>query len=285
MALSEAYSGRVHPPPLATPETASPPCAQGWEVFRHASLASTNIEARHVVAAGFTRKTIIVADAQTNGQCRHDRLWESKPGMGLWASFILPVSLPFDLLPQSTLVLAVAVREGILDATSVALEAKWPNDLLGNGRKCCGLLVETGESRDSSGPTPLILGVGINLDHGAEDFPPYLRGTATSLRLLADGRKFDRGNILHAVAASIHRWFSIWETQGFSRVRDAWLAGNCTMGKRIILSDGYGYPHATAKDLDETGALLAQADDGTALLVDSGEIGFTTDMAAMYQRR
>jgi BirA family biotin operon repressor/biotin-[acetyl-CoA-carboxylase] ligase len=246
-----------------------------WNFSFHETLDSTNLEGRRQLAEGRTGKQVIVAETQTLGQCRHDRLWESKPGRGMWASFILPVTVPFSVLAQSTLVLAAAVREGVEKATGVALAAKWPNDLLGGGKKCCGMLVESGEILPDAATHHLILGVGVNIGHTEDDFPGYLRETATSLAILSGGGTFSRDAVTASVARSIETWFARWEKEGFSPIRHAWLYGNCTIGNRIILLDGYGYSHATALDLDESGALVALADDGTTLLIDSGEIRFT----------
>ncbi|CAK7008901.1 MAG: Bifunctional ligase/repressor BirA [Desulfovibrio sp.] len=273
----------AHMPSNASPGRGSPlspggcgfSTLHGWEVRAHAAIDSTNLEGRRLLASGFAGKAVIVAESQTMGQCRRDRLWESEKGRGMWASFILPVTVPFSALAQSTLVLAVAVREAVKDATGVELAAKWPNDLLGNGKKCCGLLVESGEIDPEAATHSLILGVGVNILHTEADFPGYLRETATSLSLLAAGEVFSRDAVLAAVARGIETWFATWEKQGFSPVRAAWLDANCTIGNRIILPEGYGYSYATAHDLDESGALIALADDSTALLVDSGEIRFT----------
>ncbi len=254
---------------------ASPFCAlPGWAVTRFSRLDSTNAEAQRILAQGDTQKRVIVADSQSAGQCRHDRRWESAPGLGLWVSFIMPAAVPAERLAQSTLVFAVAVREAVAASCGVALEAKWPNDLLHGGKKCCGLLVETSAAQPPGSITPLILGVGVNIAHGENDFPKYLRGAATSLRLLSGGRLFPREELLQAIGAMVDHWFAVWTENGFAPVREAWLKHNCTMNKKIILPDGYGYSHATAFDLDSHGALTALTDDGTALRVDSGEIRF-----------
>lgn len=270
--------GTKQPPRLASGRPSCLPVlalsVPGWPVSFHPELDSTNLEAKRRIALGETGKGLVLAESQKNGQCRHDRLWESPSGKGIWASFILPVAVPCAVLPQSTLVLAVAVREGIERATNVPLEIKWPNDLLGKGRKCCGLLVETDSEFGPGTATPLILGVGINCDHEAGDFPPYLRDTATSLSLLANGERFHRETVLSSVARSVEHWFAIWETEGFSPVRTAWLRRNCTLGRQIILPEGYGHARATARDLDESGALVAVTDDGGTVRVDSGEILF-----------
>lgn len=256
------------------------PPVPGWKMSFHACLDSTNLEGKRLVSRGVCEKRLIVAETQINGQCRHDRLWESPPEKGIWASFILPVSVPAASLPQSTLVLAVAVRNAIRNATGVSLDVKWPNDLLGNGRKCCGLLVETAGDLCPAESMPLILGVGINNSHARADFPPYLRENATSLSLLANGAVFPRARVLSCVAQSIDHWFSVWETRGFLPVREAWLTGNCTVGKTVLLPEGYGYASGTAMDVDSSGALVVRAEDGVSLLVDSGEILFTNSRSA-----
>ena len=283
MRFPDANGGTVSSPrdPHAAPFLAGiyPPAAlPGWDIRFHEMLDSTNLEAKRSIARGETENRLILAEHQTNGQCRHDRLWESSPGKGIWASFILPVTVPAQTLPQATLVLAVAVREGVYAATGVSLNIKWPNDLLGNGKKCCGLLVETALfSTDAARQEPvrLVLGAGINCGHTDADFPPYLRNAATSLTLLAKGAPPDRGAVIAAVAEQVTRWFGIWETEGFGPVRAAWMAHNCTEGRMIDLPDGYGHTRAVARGIDETGALMAVAEDGTALSIHSGEIIFS----------
>lgn len=283
--------GTVLSPRTASPGDLFPPAVvPGWAGAFHAELDSTNLEAKRRIAAGHTGKLLIIAESQANGQCRHDRLWESPPGKGIWASFILPVAVPLERLPQSTLVLAVAVREGIHEATRVSLKAKWPNDLLHLRQKCCGLLVETalattpenpesiagkaGMANPAARAVPLVLGVGINCNHGADDFPPYLQGVAASLSMLAGGKRFSRAAVLLAVARSIDRWFALWQNQGFSRVREAWLAHNCTLGETVLLPEGYGHSQATAHGMDASGALVALTDGGERIRIDSGEILF-----------
>ena len=250
-----------------------PSSVPGWEVEFYACLDSTSLEGKRRLSQNLNKKSLIIAETQTNGQCRHDRLWESPQGVGIWASFILPVSVSADVLPQSTLVLAVAVREAIREATGISLLAKWPNDLLGNERKCCGLLVET-TAPPYGEAIPLVLGVGINCAHKKADFPPYLQKTATSLSLLADGAAISRNAVLTAVARNVGSWFARWESQGFAPVRQAWLDGNCTLGRAITLPEGYGHASGVALDIEASGALLVQVSDGTTICVDSGEILF-----------
>jgi birA, biotin-[acetyl-CoA-carboxylase] ligase region len=259
----------------------------GWNVAAYPLLDSTNLEAKRCIVLGCHEKLLILAESQTNGQCRHDRLWDSPANAGIWASFILPVTVPFEMLPQSTLVLAVAVQEGIAKATRIPLAIKWPNDLLGNDKKCCGLLVETALEITAQTPVPLVLGVGINCNQAQETFPLPLQKIATSLSMLASGRVFSRELILCAIAGSIDLWFGIWQTHGFSPVREAWLAHNGTLGKTVVLPEGYGQPHGKAYDLDDSGSLLVLADNNEHIRIESGEILFSnrTDSNALAEQQ
>ena len=247
----------------------------GWALEHHAIIDSTNVEAHRRIASDLTVKTVIWADRQTAGCGRHSRVWESAATKGLWASLVLPVSLPLEILPQSTLVLAVAVREAVANCCGIALQIKWPNDLLHEGRKCCGLLVESAFfPQDASVPpdtVPLILGAGLNINHLYHDFPSALRDTATSLRLISD-REHSPEAILRTLLASVDHWFGLWASWGFAPVREAWLGGNCTLGKRITLPEGFGHAYGTAHDLAPDGALVALADNGDSVRIDAGEI-------------
>ena len=251
----------------------------GWTIVRCPTIDSTNAEAHRRLAAGLAEKTVILASCQTAGRGRGIRVWESAADKGLWASFVLPVAVPCAALPQATLVLAVAVREAVERASGVRLLTKWPNDLLYGSRKCCGLLVETGMTaaaprmRRHAVPATLVLGIGLNVNHLADDFPADLREKASSLRL-ATGREHRCEHMLPDMLAGVDHWFCLWAEQGFAPVREAWLAASCTLGKRIVLPDGYGYPHGTAHDLSPDGALVALADDGALVRIDAGEVVF-----------
>lgn len=242
-----------------------------WNVIRHDVVDSTNLEAHRLVArGGCAGPTAIVSERQTAGYGRHDRVWESAAGKGLWASFVLPAAVPAECLAQASLVLGVAAREAIADACGVELANKWPNDLLHNGRKCCGLLCEAA----FDGPVPtLILGTGINVNHRREDFSGAIGSIATSIREVS-GREHDREALLAALVASIGHWFARWERRGFAPVREAWLAGSCTMGREVALPSGYGASRGIAVDIDAFGRLVVRTPAGAAVAVDSGEILF-----------
>jgi BirA family biotin operon repressor/biotin-[acetyl-CoA-carboxylase] ligase len=246
----------------------------GWDLRRHAALDSTSSEGLRLLARGFPGKTVILAECQTAGRGRGDRIWESAGSQGLWASLLLTVAMPWDRLAPAAMILGIAVREAVGLCCGIRLRTKWPNDLMsGDRRKCCGLLAESGVMPDAAGAMPLVLGIGLNVNQLEEDFPPGLAGKAVSLRMLS-GREYDRMSLLAAILRRVDDWFARWTRDGFGPAREAWLADNDTLGRELFLPEGYGARRGTAFDLAPDGALLVRAETGETLCIDAGEIAF-----------
>ena len=146
-----------------------------------AEADSTNNVARDWALAGAPEGALVVAGRQTRGRGRRERVWNSPPGGGLYASFILRP----DWLAKKASNLAVlggmAAFTALERAGIQSLRVKWPNDILAGGRKICGVLVEPriGEGRIEFA----VVGIGMNVGQAPEDFPPELRDTATSCRV------------------------------------------------------------------------------------------------------
>jgi BirA family biotin operon repressor/biotin-[acetyl-CoA-carboxylase] ligase len=233
----------------------------GWGYARYAEIDSTCRELQRRVLDGLGAKTAIVAERQSAGYGSRSRAWESAAGKGLWASFLYPVDLDETRLPESALVLAVAAQSAVLDATGIRLLAKWPNDLLHAGRKCCGLLVEKALAPEGKPPALLILGTGINVTHGEGDFSPAIAGTATSL-FLVSGVRHDGTALLNSLTRHLDFWFGLWTRRGFAPVREQWLRNNCTVGRRIRLCPADGEITGEAAGIDGTGALEVRTAEG-----------------------
>ncbi len=179
--------------------------------------ASTNQEAAALAASGAPDGSIVVADRQRAGRGRRGREWFTSPGSLAFSVLLraprdrgavpggpgtgsLPPDLKAEALPDFLLMLLAAVGEAVRQTTGVKVQAKKPNDLLINGRKCCGVLVETGTEVDEV--TWLILGVGLNVNALEADFPPILRESVTSLRL-ATGTHVNRAALLQAILRAL----------------------------------------------------------------------------------
>ena len=162
--------------------------------------------------------TVVVAEHQTEGRGRHGRAWHSPPGLGLWFSVAFTGGV--DGLEFAA---PLAVRDGL--RPFCALTLKWPNDLLAESRKICGILVER-----RVGTT--VVGIGINVRHRPEDFPPELRATAASI-LMATGRAPERGDVLERVLTTLDDRVCALRAGLGEMVRREWAAACDVEGRRV----------------------------------------------------
>ncbi len=211
----------------------------GSRSFVYETIGSTNDRALDVGGDG----TVIVSDTQTAGRGRRGRAWHSASGLGLWFSIAFE-----DSADGLAFAAPLAVRDAVRDICDVRV--KWPNDLLIDGRKFCGVLVER-----RGGVTAL--GIGINVKHAAEDFPPELRDQATSLER-ATGQTIDRGDVLRRVLTALDERVIVIRAGGIDSVRESW-AEACAIRGRTIRSDG---KEGTVRDVDHDGGLLVNTQDG-----------------------
>ncbi len=203
-----------------------------------ARCGSTMDEARALAESGAADGAVVAADAQDAGRGTKGRAWLSRPGLGLYASYVvrprLDETLRLELLPLAA---GLAARDA-LRAAGVEARLKWPNDLVLGRLKIGGVLCES--SSLGAAPRHAIVGVGLNLGHGAEDFPPELRPFATSVRLAA-GEAPDRDAVLAALVAALDRW-----TGALRRgERDAIIESSAAAmafapGDRVVLSGADG---------------------------------------------
>lgn len=224
---------------------------------------STQSEVKRRAAAGAPEGTVVTARHQLAGRGRRGHDWWDAPGQSLLASVLLRPDASPAALPQLSLVGGLAVAEALADVAGVRARIRWPNDLLVDERKVCGILAET--STDGSGRPPhVILGIGINLDQTV--FPDALAGRATSLRLVT-GRAHAPEAVLAAVLARLDRRYAAWQAGGFAALRADWLAHSLLPGQIVRLPDG---GLGAGEDVGEDGALLVRAADGRLVRVVSG---------------
>lgn len=248
--------------------------ALGATLHWFAVTASTNRVAAEIGAAGASHGTVVVAEHQTSGSGKGERVWSSKPGAGLLFSVLLRPEARFEELPQITLIAAVAMVDA-LEANGIAgAQVKWPNDILIDGRKVCGILAETGVSPDGS--VFVVLGVGLNVNESLSDFPPELEEIATSLAVAA-GHPLSRQRIFHAFLDALEVWLERWRSTGFAPVRDAWCVRSCTLGRRVSFEVGAVALTGEAVGLGADGSLAIRADDGALHCFHSGEMRFIAE--------
>ena len=179
----------------------------GIPVEHHPSIGSTNDEAYRRADEGAPEGLVVVADSQTRGRGRLGRMWWDVPRLSLSFSILLRPGIPLPQFPLLALGMACAVAEAGEEAVGVRLEVKWPNDVLHDGRKLCGVLAE---SRAGGSALPsLVIGAGVNVNQRAEDFPSEIRDRATSLCIAGGGRILRPRDVLAAILVRFERYFGM----------------------------------------------------------------------------
>ena len=232
-------------------------------------IDSTNEEARRLAAAGEPGPIWISASRQTAGRGRRGRSWESPSG-NLAATLMLRPGRSASECAQLSFVAAIAACDMLAGfATGAEMRVKWPNDVLANGRKIAGILLE---SASSGGEPPewLAVGIGVNL----ASHPEGLDYAATSLaRLVAPSPKPDDA-LLH-LAANFAKWYEVWHGEGFAAIRNAWLARAAGLGSRIRARLTQEEASGVFEGIDENGALLLREHGARVRTIPAGEIFFT----------
>jgi BirA family transcriptional regulator, biotin operon repressor / biotin---[acetyl-CoA-carboxylase] ligase len=235
-----------------------------------ATTESTNrdalAEGRREAVAG----TLIVADGQTGGRGRLGRPWLSPPGTGLYFSVILrPRLAPADL-PKITLAAGLAVCQAVEAETGLQPAIKWPNDLLLDGRKFCGILTE---SELPPGRAPLaVLGIGINVNTPATLFPAELRERATSL-LAHAGSQYHRGPLLAAILVRLDVVLARLEEGAFLEILGEWRRRDALTGKHLSwVTPGGAVVSGIGLGPDDEGVLHIRDDAGARHEVLSGDL-------------
>ena len=236
-----------------------------YRVENFESLGSTNDEAIARLKAGDPGGLFIVATSQTGGRGRWGREWSSPPG-NLYATLALADPAPVAVAPQIGFVAGVALATALrsLFGDDRRLKIKWPNDLLFEGAKLAGILLE-------SAPLPghriaCVVGFGVNcLSH-----PTGLPYRATSIN--AAGRQIDAAVVLAALAVELEKQLAIWDRgRGFAATRSSWLALAAGLGERVEVALPLARRHGRFEGIDPMGRLVLES-DGDLVLVDAGDV-------------
>lgn len=239
----------------------------GYDLKTLDVVDSTNEEARRMAAAGQRGPIWIRADRQTAGRGRRGRSWETPAG-NLAATLLISPGKPASDCAQLSFAAAIAAQETVFSfLPDAGVRVKWPNDVLANGKKIAGILLESA----STGVVPewLAIGVGINLAHHPEgtEFP------ATSLAALGAIAPAPALALTH-LAASFAKWYEIWCAGGFSPLRDAWLARAAGLGARIRARLPDGDCWGIFEGIDQAGALVLREGQGKTRRIAAGEVFF-----------
>lgn len=219
-----------------------------------------------MAAQGAPEGTTVVAECQTQGRGRLDRVWVSEPG-NVYLSQILRPSIPAKDAPQLTYVAALAVKEMVSTYVKDGLILKWPNDVMVHHKKIAGILNEVETKAD--GVDFVILGIGINVNQ--KEFPPEISQTATSLFLhLSQTTEIDP--LIETLLKQLKKWYDAYLHQGFSFIQREWEKQSRIKGRHVVLQDGSTRIEGTAQGLNAQGALVIRDAEGKSRAIFAGDL-------------
>ena len=232
-------------------------------------IDSTNSLAKEYAKNNAQEGLVIVADSQTKGRGRMGKSWHSPPKTGIYLSILLKPNLKHDQLSLITLLAGVSAISTINEFSHQDATLKWPNDILINNKKICGLLCETTQKKNNS--FYVIIGIGINVNQLPGQFPDSLKKTATSLRIV-NGSPVDRLTVIRSLLTTLDHEYQLFLAEGKSSVIKKWKLHTDLFGKRVAVKRGSIMITGTATNLDESGRLILRHDKGHYEAIDSGEI-------------
>ena len=242
-------------------------CAFGRVTQVYERLDSTNRRAMELGETPGAHGTLVLAEEQTQGRGRRGRGWNLQRGTGIAMSLVLQNLTDPRKAPMVTLAAALAVRRGILAATGIACGIKWPNDLVCQGRKVCGILTEMRTEMDYV--SCVVIGVGINVNN--EDFPEEALAHAVSLRQIA-GKSLSREDIVVAVMRAFAEYYQRFlEAGDLSGLREEYEECLVNRNQEVLIVSEQKQYRAIGRGIDDTGRLLIER-EGRLETVLSGEV-------------
>lgn len=232
-------------------------------------IDSTNLECKRIADAGqFYDGTLIVADRQDAGRGRRGRTWECPAGINIAMSLLLKPDIAPDTASMLTIVMAMAVANAVKKVSALDVKIKWPNDIIINGRKFCGILTEMSLEMDYI--HYVIIGVGINVNQ--LEFPEEIKDIATSVKL-QKGESVSRAKIVANVMAEFERLYEQFLADGdLSALMEEYNQYLVSFGKEVRVLDPKGEFCGISEGINSVGELLVRKEDGNLANVYAGEV-------------
>lgn len=245
----------------------------GRRVVCYEETDSTNLRIKQMAEEGAEEGLLAVAECQSAGRGRRGRSWCSEPGSGIWMTLLLrPKCEPVCAAPL-TLVAALAAVSALKETTGLDVKIKWPNDIVLNGKKICGILTEMSSEVDYI--NYVAVGIGINVN--TRSFPEEVKEVATSL-FMESGRSCARSVIIAAIMRYMEEYYEQFlMTKDFSKMQEAYNRQLVNKDRQVtVLAGEAGRQHVlyrgTAEGINKNGALLVRTDDGAVQEVVAGEV-------------
>jgi BirA family biotin operon repressor/biotin-[acetyl-CoA-carboxylase] ligase len=241
----------------------------GRDIRVFEQTTSTNDVIEKLARDGVKEGVVVFAESQTRGRGRLGRNWISPERKGLWFSILLRPDLRPQETTQLTVASATALRRAIQSETGLKPEIKWPNDILIGGKKVAGILTELSAELDRV--KHVILGIGVDINQGAGEFPPELRKLATSLKI-ETGKAIERPELAAEILRELDFDYARIGAGKFAAVADEWEAQCATIGKDVTIQIGGRATRGRAEALDDDGALLVRTEHGHLERITGGDV-------------
>ncbi len=240
----------------------------GRSVIYYDETDSTNIQAKLAGENGSEHGTLVVADRQVAGKGRRGRSWESPKGVCIYMTLLLRPSIAPVKAPMLTLVMALSVAEAVRELTGLKAGIKWPNDIVLNKKKICGILTEMSTEIDYI--NYVVTGVGINTNQ--ETFSEEIRKRATSL-LIEGGRHISRSELVAAVMERYEENYErFMETKDLSGLQEKYNGMLVNCGREVRVLEPKGEYSAFASGINEVGELVVTTPEGEEKHIFAGEV-------------
>jgi BirA family biotin operon repressor/biotin-[acetyl-CoA-carboxylase] ligase len=229
-------------------------------------VPSTNNLLKTMAEGGDAEGLVVLAHHQTGGRGRLGRTWNDEPKANLLFSLLLRPSIPLERFPLLAFYASLAVAEAIHSHTGITADCKWPNDILLDGKKVCGILLES--SQDKTRSPFAILGIGLNVNQ--QLFPKELRSLATSIALRTGGTH-DRAGLLRAILVRLDAHYGDVLRSDFSRILVQWQRMAVMFDRSVTVIQGDHERVGIARSLAPDGGLIVDF-NGTVSTVYAGDV-------------
>jgi BirA family biotin operon repressor/biotin-[acetyl-CoA-carboxylase] ligase len=238
----------------------------GHKIYCFVTIDSTNSYAKSLAHQGIAEGALVIAEKQTEGRGRLGRTWTSEGGKNLTFSLLLRPTIQPGSIGILSLAAGVAVTQTIREVSGLAAECKWPNDVLVDGRKVCGILSEGIFHREQL--VAVVMGIGLNVNQTS--FAEDLFEKATSIHV-ETGRDWDRIELLASVLGQLDQLYERVCTEHPRHILDLWQQSSRMIGQQITVSQHGRMIAGTAKSLDDDGGLILQS-NGDEIKVVAGDV-------------
>jgi len=231
---------------------------------------STNMQAFKIASKNAPEGSIVITETQTGGKGRLGRRWVSPPRKNLYISLIIKPQIRISFAPRITIVTAVALSDTLEESGAAGHMIKWPNDILYDNKKLSGILTEMKGDCDSI--DFIIIGIGVNLNSGPDDYPDNIKDSAVSVKDIT-GSEIDRVKFLTLFLMNFEKHYIAFLNGKFPEILEKWKSRSFIINRRIKVSNFDETFTGIVTGITPDGNLIVNTDEGICH-VNSGDINF-----------